>query len=67
MNFWKWLKGPSKILKGTRFRTHQNRYKARDGFYYNGYMFSPDASEDCFGEAWKKIANNLKEELNKLK
>lgn len=38
-------------------------YKARDGYYYNGYMLSSDCADDSFGEAVRKTADELAKDL----
>jgi hypothetical protein len=41
------------------------RYKARDGLYYNGYLGSPDVAEDYFGEACRKLAAEILDDILK--
>lgn len=43
--FENWLFRTESILKGTTRSTRTNRYKAKDGFYYNGFSSSTDACE----------------------
>lgn len=53
------------ILIGTSKPTGNNRYKARDGMYYNGYLGSPDAADDFFGEAIRLVAARIEESIEK--
>ncbi len=48
---------------GTPKPTETTRYLGKDGLYYNGFLGSPEAAELAFGEAFRNIANDLKEEL----
>jgi hypothetical protein len=54
------------MTEGLKEPTSECRYKAkRDGLYYNGYMSSIDCAYDSFDEAWKKIADELKADIEK--
>ena len=53
------------ILGGTKHPTPYNRYQARNGLYYNGYMQSNDLVEDMqpmYDEALAKLEKKLKKE-----
>ncbi len=60
------MKVPDKILDCYTEPTGNCRYKARDGYYYNGYPLSSDCAEDAFSEAVQKIIDALECDL-KLK
>lgn len=54
---------PLDILGGTKQPTKVNRYLAKNGLYYNGYIGSSDCADDYFTDAVLKIAEALKKEL----
>ncbi len=51
-------------MKGYKKPTGNNRYLARDGLYYNGYLGSTDAAEDAFGPAMKEISEKIQADLD---
>ncbi len=53
------------VLGATLEPTEENRYKARDGLYYNGYMLSSDCAHDAFDEAWQELRKSIEETLKK--
>lgn len=52
------------ILGGVLSPEPGKSYKARNGLYYNGYALSNDAAEDYFGEAIKKICDEIQKDLD---
>lgn len=57
------MKVPNTILECYTEPTGNCRYLARDGYYYNGYLLSSDCAEDAFGEAFRKMADELAKDL----
>lgn len=57
---------PQNILGGTKEPSESNRYLARDGLYYNGYMGSADAADDFFGDAFRKIAEDIAKDIEAM-
>lgn len=49
---------------GAKEPTDSNRYLAKDGLYYNGYMGNPDAADDAFGDCFREIAEKLLAEID---
>lgn len=51
-------------MKGFKSPKFNHGFKSRiDGLYYNGYMGSPDAAEDAFGECFRNIAKKIENEI----
>lgn len=58
---------PQDCLGGLARPNKYNRFRAKNGLYYNGYMGSSDAAQDAFGEAFKEVSKDIEEYIKKNK